>query len=535
MREHIEIRVLRSILSATRLGHLQVNDRFPDLFGQIEQETWASTTYSDFASLYLVHNLLKKWKGWQSYKGQELATFDAWRAAERQCFRTNWKLNSLDTPISDSPMDVFIRRIRRHIIDMIGAAPPEDWRGQCDWATGATATNRRDTLVHERVHEKATACANAAKHMYGLYELGYTILRWNRLEFVPKTYKVHRPIACEPTVNAFLQKGVGKTIRRLLKTRVGVNLDTQASVNRDLCFLAGSCGLSTIDLESASDTLSSSLVRLVMPAAWSDLLFDLRCEYTRYKKPDGSTVDVMLEKFSSMGNGFTFELETLIFRAICLAAYDMVPDVDVSTLAVFGDDIVCDRRCFDLIVSALSFFGFIVNNDKTFKEGRFFESCGRHYFDEIECTPAYCKEVAKTIPQLVILHNKLFRWAQRTGLRHVVRSALREIVSALKQRVRGPLPYQPSFLDGDAGLCSDKPEGWRVDKHGDVLLSRAIVTITDPWSILHQEFYYQNSLRCGNSIYCDDSGHLSKGVNERWRFRDNVKRWRSFNALDTLR
>jgi hypothetical protein len=529
MREHIELRVYRSILSATGLDHLQVNDRLPDQFGQIEKAVWASPNYDDFASRYLLLNFLKKWKGWESYKGQEEAAYEAWDAAEKQCFRTNWRLKTLQNPITDSPMDKFIRQVRKHIIDMIGAAPRENWRGKCDWATGATATNRRDTLVHERVHEKATAGANAAKHMYGLYELGYTILKWNRLEFVPKTFKVHRPIACEPTINAFLQKGIGREIRSLLKKRSGVDLDTQASVNRDLCFLARSCNLSTIDLESASDTLSSSLVKLFLPESWFNLLIELRSDFTRRKTPSGTT-HRYLEKFSSMGNGFTFELETLIFRAICLAAYTFTPGTDVSTLAVFGDDIVCDRRCFDLIVMALTFFGFIVNSDKTFKEGDFFESCGRHYYQERECTPAYCKEIAKTIPQLVILHNKLFRWAQRTGLNHIVRDALRLIVAELRAKVKGPLPYQPSFLDGDAGLCSTKPEGWRLDKHGDVLLSRAIVVTTSDWYVLHQAFYYQNALRCGNSIYTNDSGYLCKGVNERWRIRNNVKRWRSFNC-----
>ncbi len=131
-----------------------------------------------------------------------------------------------------------------------------------------------------------------------------------RLSFVPKNAKTFRAIVVEPNVNSLAQAGLGDYIARRLR-RFGVDIRDQtrnATMARK-----GSIdnSLSTIDLSSASDTISYQLVKFLLPEDWFRILDAARSASVTYKGHE-----IHLEKFSSMGNGFTFPLETLIFWAL---------------------------------------------------------------------------------------------------------------------------------------------------------------------------------------------------------------------------
>jgi len=129
-----------------------------------------------------------------------------------------------------------------------------------------------------------------------------------------------------------------------------------------------------LDLKNASDSVARRLVELLLPKRWFEVLNDLRSPTTLI----GNQV-VLLEKFSSMGNGFTFELETLVFLAIVLA---LNPAHKAGkNVFVYGDDIICPTRSSSDVIAALSFFGMTVNKEKSFTYGMFRESCGRDYFN----------------------------------------------------------------------------------------------------------------------------------------------------------
>lgn len=181
------------------------------------------------------------------------------------------------------------------------------------------------------------------------------IVPGNRITTVPKNAKTDRIIAVEPDLNMFVQKGIGGMIRRSLK-RVGVNLDSQEK-NQDLAFL-GSVhdDLATIDLSSASDTVCTELVEMLLPPDWVDAILSCRCKQGTL--PDGTVLTY--QKVSSMGNGFTFELESLIFWALCSAVIDSRGEVD-RRLAVYGDDIVINKRCVPDLSTVLSYCGFTFN------------------------------------------------------------------------------------------------------------------------------------------------------------------------------
>jgi hypothetical protein len=194
-----------------------------------------------------------------------------------------------------------------------------------------------------------------------------------------------------------------------------------------------------MDLSNASDTISRNLVKLLLPGRWYDVLDDLRSKKTEFR---GSWY--LLEKFSSMGNGFTFELETLIFLALTLAldtSWDdpkgphfLVPGVNVF---IYGDDIIAPTEYSNDLLACLEFFGMSVNKRKTFVSGPFRESCGGDFFLGRDVRPYFLKESPCEPQQLISLANGLRRLSRgaESRSRHVNRAWF-SILDALPSSIR---------------------------------------------------------------------------------------------------
>ena len=132
-----------------------------------------------------------------------------------------------------------------------------------------------------------------------------------RLTTVPKNSKTDRCIVIEPGLTTFLQLGLGGYLKARLKV-FGLDLSHGQEKHRSIVLQASKdCELATVDLSAASDSVTKQLVILLLPFEWWSLLDDLRVKTTLV---DGQIH--VLEMFSSMGNGFTFELESLLFYAI---------------------------------------------------------------------------------------------------------------------------------------------------------------------------------------------------------------------------
>lgn len=226
---------------------------------------------------------------------------------------------------------------------------------------------------------------------------------------VPKTTEIDRVAAKEPGLNMFCQKGIGDFIRRRLKSTLGVDLNDQSKNQRLAKHGARSRELATIDLSSASDLISHQLVFALLPLDWFHLLNDVRSQVIEV---EGEIHD--LNMFSSMGNAFTFELESLIFWALtnAIAYFAGVR----GTISVFGDDIICPRQIAGLLARVFSFLGFKVNAKKSFWRGPFRESCGKHYHDQVDVTPFYIKEPIGDLSRLIHFLNRLRQWAETESL-----------------------------------------------------------------------------------------------------------------------
>lgn len=255
-----------------------------------------------------------------------------------------------------------------------------------------------------------------------------------KLTFVPKSAKTDRAIVIEPLLNTLVQKGIGKYLKRRLRL-AGCNLRDQ-SRNQGLAKEGSQTGrLATIDLSSASDTVSYGIVSHLLPIDWFDFLNQFRTSTVRYRKKI-----IHQEKFSSMGNAFTFELESLIFLALARGCCEVLR-MSTDQVSVYGDDIIVPVGAYPLLAKVLGACGFIPNKGKTFASGEFRESCGADYLMGFDIRPVYLDEgISGRV--LFAIHNGLVR----RGKTHLANLVLSYIHPSLIQW--GPDGYGDGHLIG---------------------------------------------------------------------------------------
>lgn len=329
-----------------------------------------------------------------------------------------WSFLALNKPVAHKILFRAMRKIER----LLGSVDLQEIFAKSTFSHGASAkTSRREGRASYKFAsanpEVTPACLRlalfaiqAVPHWYANFR-SFTICTGNRLTTVPKDKEIDRVIACEPQMNMYVQKGIGSVMRsRLL--RVGINLNDQ-SVNQRLA-REGSISntLATIDLSSASDSVSIAICKLLLPGDWFDLLL--------MSRSDVGVIDDMsitYNKMSSMGNGYTFELESLLFWAITQSCEDFCSSCSGEPAhrpSVYGDDIVCRSSTADCLRYILDVCGFQLNIEKSFIDGPFRESCGKHYFNGVDVSPFFIRGPIRSISDLIGTCNRLRRWNRST-------------------------------------------------------------------------------------------------------------------------
>jgi hypothetical protein len=301
------------------------------------------------------------------------------------------------------------------------------WLRDCNFSNGASMGFKlQDAAPYKKFAERATvtpSCRPYAlaaikadpawySHMnefHGDETTWFRLVPGNGLFTVPKNSKIDRAACKEPDMNMYLQKGIGGFIRRRLRT-VGIDLNDQ-SVNQELARIGSIDGsLATIDLSSASDSISDRLVWELLPPDLYSFLSDIRSH--RALMPDGTCH--RWELFSTMGNGFTFELETLIFWALSKAV--AINHGCSGRISVYGDDIIVPVEICSQVLALLSACGFIPNKDKTFTTGWFRESCGAHFFKGVDVKPFYIRKPVDNLRAVLHILNRIRGWGVVSGM-----------------------------------------------------------------------------------------------------------------------
>ena len=356
---------------------------------------------------------------------RQKAAQDNFILAEKQCGATNLRLapflsNILDEDYQEAHYR-FISVLRKKVKWLLGPLPSEDELSG-KFGPGSTFSDKGDrNLILDKLSSVPTLTTGAvgflpvwSKTHWGrnisaferLHDLD--CIRGNRFTTVPKDAKKDRGIAVEPSINVFFQLSIGSWLKRRMRF-IGHDMERAQDVHRVLAQSASKLGhLSTIDLSNASDTVATNFVKLVVPEQWFQLLSSLRSPHTFFKGKWHR-----LEKFSSMGNGFTFELETVLFLGISLACLEVsgITARIGENVSCYGDDIIVPTECSPIVISCLKFFGFTPNDRKTFTSGLFRESCGGDFFDGQYVRSYFLKELPDAPEKIISMANGIRRVA----------------------------------------------------------------------------------------------------------------------------
>lgn len=334
----------------------------------------------------------------------EAQALSSFHRAEKICRITNRRLDYyyLEQDRLDPDLKFWLSKAEEYVTSTLGGV--QDFLNELPRrvrvTAGATLTrSRRQAYPHLKISRSPVCSTKAAPYLHALcHYFGYekefkaNLQDVNRVEFVPKNWKTARTIACEPEGNIPLQLAFDSYAKDRLRKR-GIDLSDQ-SRNQRMAYEASLDGkFATVDLSMASDTLSFNTVAALLPREWFEYLNNVRSSKAMVA---GSNEPMTYAKFSSMGNGATFALETLIFASACRA-------VGSRNFSVYGDDIIIETELVPNLLRFMKFLGFVINSEKSFWDGPFRESCGAHYHKGMLVTPFYLREW--TLQKSVLSHN----------------------------------------------------------------------------------------------------------------------------------
>jgi hypothetical protein len=428
----------------------------------------------EVAAISLTKSIFKKFltSGRTTKAGDEVATEKFLRSQERCRTWTYAPCTSLDEELYGEFQNLLYRflypqghHLVFHLNDLFdrgrcGPGVAVGARGQ-DFYTkffDSPLTSTSESLVTAYKN----AVANDLRSSWGLAESNRSAL-WgdpelvlgSRFSFVPKDDTTSRLIAIEPSLNMFYQLGLGRLLEERLVSFYGLDITSQPQINQEAaCFGSVTDDLATLDLSNASDSLGLPMLEWALPRSFMNVLKSLR-------SPQGnlSGAQLDLHMVSTMGNGFTFPLETLVFASVVVACIKSIgatpirpyrtspaalkPNELLGFWGVFGDDIRCHKRVAHRVTRLLGLLGFEVNRDKSFVEGVFRESCGRDFFRGHDVRGVYIKRLDTAESRYVAI-NALNVWSAKVGI------PLPRTIKRLLATVRW-LPIPPAE-NHDAGI-----------------------------------------------------------------------------------
>lgn len=436
----------------------------------VDLECYAKDYNSPFAfrDAYAATNLLSKSDFLKIAVAKDVAAFEKFFKFEDLCRQTNSRFRNLSLDPNYHGSNVWLLNATiRKIESILGDFVADEFVDSANWGPGVTTLIKGcDVSAINKFH-----CENGiTRDMYALIcdifpvaypgwwmelrmkygEIPFNFQVGNSVITVPKNSKTDRVIAVEPGINLWFQKAAGSMIKRRL-LRAGIDLRTQDN-NQRLARLSSIDGrLATVDFSSASDSISKELVRELLPPRWYNLLNSMRSTFGTH-----NNAPIRWEKFSSMGNGFTFELESLIFYAAAFAVREYLHED--GEISVFGDDVILPERCYELFADFSRFLGFTVNLKKSCYNSPFRESCGAHYYLGINCKPVFLKERLRDVSAIYKLANSVRMLSHRYNSHYGCDSRFRNCWKHLSLRIPKPLRFRIPYGKGDGGLVSNFDE-----------------------------------------------------------------------------
>lgn len=304
-----------------------------------------------------------------------------------------------------------------------------------------------------------------------------SITMGDRFRTVPKNAQTDRTMCLQPRMNLYLQKGCGKLIKRRLArfyASFGIirDLNTSFLVNKELAKAASiKDNLTTVDGREASNRWTTFWVEYLLGESdgWYEYLNTLRCHYTDISREGDGSEWHRNQMFMAMGNGFTFELQTVLFLALGLAAVEVETPIDrdvLQDIICFGDDLIIPTYAYAGLKNLYTYVGHEINDKKTFSHGPFRESCGGHYYGGYDVEPfqindSFDPEKPGSWTQLF---NELVLWQNRVG--HFTSVPLPRSLSAILRVLKRmkSIAVVPYGYPIDSGIYANKMCAFALNK-----------------------------------------------------------------------
>lgn len=335
-----------------------------------------------------------------------------------------------------------------------------------------------------------------------------------RLRFVPKDINKTRSICMEPIDFQWAQQAVRVWYERWLELgplRHFVTLEDQTR-NQIMCWHGSmTSDLATIDLSSASDSVSLQLVKAVFPAK---VLKHLLATRSRLVDTGFDKEPIEVKKFAPMGSALCFPVQSTIFSAVVLMVSiaqsygrdvwngDTIADLSIrhafavtyggdmahrhyTRFAVYGDDIVCDKQVTSNTIRSLEELGFNVNTEKSYvDEVAYRESCGIHCFNGFDVTPFKLKTKPlsermslEALVSLIDATNRAAEYGYKVLYSHLTNVVLRHQVEQVTQH-NGKNPVLFASLDSDesCAIRTREPRNDHLQRRGEAFAQRVVHT-----------------------------------------------------------
>lgn len=396
---------------------------------------------------------------------------DGFIEAEWVCAETNRRIQR--SLFSNEHTNSVIMLSAFEIAKVLGEFDADEFVESCNFGPGATTAIKRRCASHPKKFDSENRITKEAYEFvkswiavaYPLWDPQMVVQGESKVVTVPKNAKTDRTIAIEPGLNLWFQKGIGSMLRKRLRS-AGIDLNDQ-SHNQRRARLASKSNLdATVDFSMASDTIARRLVQELIPEPWHSVLESFRSSFCVLPGSNHGRGFHNFEKFSSMGNGFTFELESLIFWSIAVALCKM-RGISEKRVSVYGDDVILPSVLFDEYCSICKDLGFTVNRTKSYSSSYYRESCGSHYWGGTDIKPIFLKEELQHVPYRLVVANELRRYSHRRVFGLGCDSQLRSSYNYLTADLKRVPVISEGF--GDVGLignieeCATEPP---APKHG---------------------------------------------------------------------
>jgi hypothetical protein len=299
--------------------------------------------------------------------------------------------------------DAVIREARVFITRLLGRTEPRDIIPRHGPGAVATGEHGGEKTHFSRVYDSLEKIYPFTE--YFQLSLNQTVDQLHRYKdlqnlsagtakvvLVNKDSRGPRLISCEPLELQWIQQGQQRKLYDIIEnhrlTRGHVNFTCQ-EINRSLA-LQGSIDrkIVTLDMKDASDRVSVALFQeLFCGTKWEQALLASRSPQTRL--PNG--VILPLVKLAPMGSAICFPIEALTFYALAVSILRVYKQYSwrgaMKSVFVYGDDIICDRQDYPIIMKHFPRFGLTFNSDKCCTSGFFRESCGCDAYKGVDVTP----------------------------------------------------------------------------------------------------------------------------------------------------